>query len=155
MGNDQRLYNQSERVAFKYFTQRNHFLEKIKILYVMNSFIFWVAKVQILTTQYPIMNMPASNLITSRVRSVAESVKALQKSGHLPCSPKSLRRAHSMMATGAVAKITPPPINEQIYAPVAHLQQKIQQRHQGLNGKEIPNYQSHQSRQSPQSHQSC
>ena len=50
------------------------------------------------------------------------------------------------------AKITPPPINEQIYAPVAHLQQKIQQRHQGLNGKEIPNY---QSRQSPQSPQSC
>merc|ERR1712223_2127149 len=70
---------------------------------------------------------PSDNLIVSRVRSVAESVKALQKSGHLPCSPKSLRRAHSMMAAGA-AKITPPPINEQIYAPVAHLQQKIQQR---------------------------
>ena len=28
--------------------------------------------------------------------SVAESVKALQKQGHTPCSPKALRRAHSM-----------------------------------------------------------
>ena len=40
----------------------------------------------------------SNNLIASRARSVAESVKALQKSGHMPCSPKNLRRAHSMMA---------------------------------------------------------
>ena len=69
--------------------------------------------------------------VAQRARSVAESVKALQKSGHLPCSPKTLRRAHSMMAGST--RGTPPPTNggpstEQIYAPVAHLQQKIQQR---------------------------
>lgn len=58
-------------------------------------------------------------------RSVAESIKALQNSGHLPCSPKSLRRAHSMM--GPNSSSGP---REQIYAPVAHLQQKIQQRQQ-------------------------
>lgn len=31
--------------------------------------------------------------------SVAESVKALQQRGHTPCSPKSLRRAHSVSST--------------------------------------------------------
>merc|ERR1719510_2932182 len=35
-------------------------------------------------------------LIAKRGISVAESVKALQKQGHTPCSPKALRRAHSM-----------------------------------------------------------
>ena len=65
MGSDQRIHNQSERVAFKYFTQRNHFLEKIKILYVMNSITFWVAKVQILTTQFPTMNM--NSILNKRV----------------------------------------------------------------------------------------
>ena len=83
-------------------------------------------------------------VIAQRARSVAESVKALQKSGHVPGSPKSLRRAHSMMATAGPAGpagqhagqhasargSTPPAQKEQIYAPVAHLQQKIQQRQQ-------------------------
>merc|ERR1719464_2259001 len=75
----------------------------------------------------------SNSLITARARSVAESVKALQKSGHLPCSPKNLRRAHSMMAGTAGNRCSTPPqqggsTQEQIYAPVAHLQQKIQQR---------------------------
>ena len=72
-------------------------------------------------------------VIAQRARSVAESVKALQKSGHVPGSPKSLRRAHSMMAgppgQHASARGSTPQ-KEQIYAPVAHLQQKIQQRQQ-------------------------
>ena len=72
-------------------------------------------------------------VIAQRARSVAESVKALQKCGHVPGSPKSLRRAHSMMAgppgqhAGSRGST---PQKEQIYAPVAHLQQKIQQRQQ-------------------------
>ena len=74
-------------------------------------------------------------VIAQRARSVAESVKALQKSGHVPGSPKSLRRAHSMMA-GPLPAGQPAssrgstPQKEQIYAPVAHLQHKIQQRQQ-------------------------
>merc|ERR1712223_904571 len=36
------------------------------------------------------------SLISKRGISVAESVKALQQQGHTPCSPKSLRRAHSI-----------------------------------------------------------
>ena len=81
-----------------------------------------------------------ASIFAQRTRSVAESVKALQKSGHMPCSPKNLRRAHSMVGPGPPAGIggssprpSPGPgpiINEQIYAPVAHLQQKIQQRQQ-------------------------
>lgn len=69
-------------------------------------------------------------IIAQRARSVAESVKALQISGHMPCSPKSLRRAHSMMAGPSGGNRATPPKQEQIYAPVAHLQQKIQQRQQ-------------------------
>jgi hypothetical protein len=68
-----------------------------------------------------------------RARSVADSVKALQNSGHMPCSPRSLRRAQSVGG----ARATPPPpqqsSQQQIYAPVAHLQQKIQQRQQHFN----------------------
>ena len=73
-------------------------------------------------------------VIAQRARSVAESVKALQNCGHVPGSPKSLRRAHSMMAgplpTGQPASRGSTPQKEQIYAPVAHLQQKIHQRQQ-------------------------
>ena len=88
---------------------------------------------------------PGETIFAQRTRSVAESVKALQKSGHMPCSPKNLRRAHSMVGPGPPAGIggssprpSPGPIiNEQIYAPVAHLQQKIQQRHGELNPREF------------------
>ena len=83
---------------------------------------------------------PGETIFAQRTRSVAESVKALQKSGHMPCSPKNLRRAHSMVGPGPPAGIggsprpSPGPpgplMSEQIYAPVAHLQQKIQQRQQ-------------------------
>ena len=65
--------------------------------------------------------------IAARARSVAESVKALQKTGHMPCSPKNLRRAHSMMGPGP-RNTTTPPKEQQIYMPVAHLQQKQRQR---------------------------
>ena len=75
------------------------------------------------------------SIIAQRTRSVAESVKALQKSGHMPCSPKNLRRAHSMVGGGS-PRPSPPPKSEQIYAPVAHLQQKIQQRQQSHQGPE-------------------
>ena len=90
---------------------------------------------------------PGETIFAQRTRSVAESVKALQKSGHMPCSPKNLRRAHSMVGPGPPAGIggssprpSPGPgpiINEQIYAPVAHLQQKIQQRHGELKRREF------------------
>jgi len=90
---------------------------------------------------------PGETIFAQRTRSVAESVKALQKSGHMPCSPKNLRRAHSMVGPGPPAGIggnsprpSPGPgpiINEQIYAPVAHLQQKIQQRHAHQNNQQI------------------
>ena len=90
---------------------------------------------------------PGETIFAQRTRSVAESVKALQKSGHMPCSPKNLRRAHSMVGPGPPAGIggnsprpSPGPgpiINEQIYAPVAHLQQKIQQRHGELKHREF------------------
>lgn len=73
--------------------------------------------------------------IAQRAKSVADSVKALQNSGHIPCSPKSLRRAHSMMG-GSPKATPPPPSQEQIYAPVAHLQHKIQQRQQQLHNLE-------------------
>ena len=71
---------------------------------------------------------------------MAESVKALQIQGHMPCSPKTLRRAHSMAASHAY-QMSANPIRtnsisgpeqlrqEIIYAPVAELQQKINQRH--------------------------
>ena len=67
---------------------------------------------------------------------MAESVKALQSRGHTPCSPKTLRRAHSV-ATASSPYAAPQQQQqqqqqqkprEQIYAPVAHLQQKIAQR---------------------------
>ncbi|TRY62188.1 hypothetical protein TCAL_17208 [Tigriopus californicus] len=77
-------------------------------------------------------------VISQRGLSVAESVKALQKSGHLPCSPKTLRRAHSVAGGQSPyqlqqqiqqqKQLQQPPKQEQIYAPVAHLQQKIHQR---------------------------
>ncbi len=84
----------------------------------------------------------------NRIRgvSVAESVKALQKSGHTPCSPKSLRRAHSVSSSpfqrqlgvsmsGPAGGHQRPPQQQQhqeqeIYAPVAHLQQKMQMQQQ-------------------------
>merc|ERR1719273_1036822 len=78
---------------------------------------------------------PGETIFAQRTRSVAESVKALQKSGHMPCSPKNLRRAHSMVGGGS-PRPSPPPKSEQIYAPVAHLQQKIQQRQQLHQGPE-------------------
>ena len=82
---------------------------------------------------------------------MAESVKALQNQGHMPCSPKTLRRAHSMAASHGY-QVAPPTSNpgqsqqrsnsmmmgpqdhqqlrqEIIYAPVAELQHKINQRH--------------------------
>ena len=80
-------------------------------------------------------------LLAQRGRSVAESVKALQNQGHMPCSPKTLRRAHSMAAShayqtaanGAVRTNSisgPEQLRQEIiYAPVAELQQKINQRH--------------------------
>ena len=71
------------------------------------------------------------SVIAQRGVSVAESIKALQKSGHLPCSPKSLRRAHSV--TGAHSPFMQQQqqaVQEKIYAPVAQLQQKLQQRQQ-------------------------
>merc|ERR1719433_2276993 len=70
---------------------------------------------------------PGETIFAQRTRSVAESVKALQKTGHMPCSPKNLRRAHSMMGPGPR---TTPPKEQQIYMPVAHLQQKQRQRQQ-------------------------
>lgn len=70
------------------------------------------------------------DVIAQRGVSVADSIKALQKSGHLPCSPKSLRRAHSVTGAHSPYVQQTPQHQEQIYAPVAHLQQKIQQRQQ-------------------------
>jgi len=96
-------------------------------------------------------------LISKRQLSVADSVRQLQSKGHTPCSPRGLRRAHSMAAAGnTLQRQSQPqlgqqqpqqlgqqlvqqqqqlipqqpgtPRKEQIYAPVAHLQQKIQQR---------------------------
>lgn len=82
-------------------------------------------------------------LIAQRGRSVAEGVKALQIQGHTPCSPKTLRRAHSMAAAHTYQQTGSPQLRsnsivvgpdpqvrqEIIYAPVAELQQKINQRH--------------------------
>ena len=80
-------------------------------------------------------NKDHQELISKRSLSVAESVKVLQQRGHTPCSPRGLRRAHSIAATTGhpqqrpgQAGMFPKPKQEQIYAPVAHLQQKIQQR---------------------------
>jgi len=83
----------------------------------------------------------------SRPLSVAESVRVLQAKGHTPCSPRTLRRAHSAAPTAGASPAPPPTTTgikgigsfgkpaqqmhqsqEQIYAPVAHLQQKLQQR---------------------------
>ncbi len=120
--------------------------------------------------------IPKQQLVAGRGRTVAESVKALQKSGHMPCSPKSLRRAHSV-ASGSPQQqqqqppqkqphhsllpqmnrkqsYQPHPTQEQIYAPVAHFQQKMQQR-QPTTTMQPPQHQSsplHQQHQ--QQHQS-
>ena len=65
---------------------------------------------------------------------MAESVKALQNRGHTPCSPKTLRRAHSVASPyqqpqqQQQQQQQQQKTREQIYAPVAHLQQKIAQR---------------------------
>lgn len=72
----------------------------------------------------------SANVIAKRGRSVAESVRALQQSGHMPCSPKSLRRAHSVAGSPFHNQNSRAQQEQQIYAPVAHLQQKIQQRQQ-------------------------
>lgn len=68
--------------------------------------------------------------VAGRGITVAESVKALQQSGHLPRSPQSLRRAHSVAGAHSPFQQKPQVSQqtEQIYAPVAQLQQKIQQR---------------------------
>ena len=62
---------------------------------------------------------------------MAESVKALQNRGHTPCSPKTLRRAHSVASPyqqPQQQQQQQQKTREQIYAPVAHLQQKLAQR---------------------------
>ena len=65
--------------------------------------------------------------------SVAESVKALQSRGHTPCSPKTLRRAHSVASPyqqPQQLQQQKPKTREEIYAPVAKLQAKIAQKQQ-------------------------
>ncbi|XP_040565383.1 uncharacterized protein [Lepeophtheirus salmonis] len=101
---------------------------------------------------------PPEEVISQRSLSVADSIRALQNINHKPASPKNLRRAHSV-ASGECGGRSPGlqsqnkraleqvlntklnkhqhPTEQQIYAPVTHLQQKIQMQ-RGGGGHPLP-----------------
>eukprot|EP00096_Caligus_rogercresseyi_P005566 TRINITY_DN2138_c0_g2_i5.p1 TRINITY_DN2138_c0_g2~~TRINITY_DN2138_c0_g2_i5.p1 ORF type:complete len:580 (-),score=172.98 TRINITY_DN2138_c0_g2_i5:808-2547(-) len=63
------------------------------------------------------------DIIAQRSLSVADSVRALQNINHKPASPKNLRRSHSVTDPRNNKQQRIP--EQQIYAPVTHLQQKM------------------------------